>query len=137
MSKSTVYAGGHMFIGELAKRSGVSTRSLRYYEQQGLLRPRRRASGYREYDDADVATVRRVRVLLAAGLNTDLIREVLPCMADEGAILAPTCDEMAQDLRDERERMSRSIEQLQAAHAMLSSIIHAGEALTAGAGGRG
>ncbi|WP_232544737.1 hypothetical protein [Streptomyces buecherae] len=84
-----------------------------------------------------MATVRRVRVLLAAGLNTDLIREVLPCMADEGAILAPTCDEMAQNLRDERERMSRSIEQLQAAHAMLSSIIHAGEALTAGAGSRG
>lgn len=38
------------------------------------------------------------RILLAAGLNTDLIREVLPCMAEEGAILAPTCEEMAQDL---------------------------------------
>ncbi|MEU3053547.1 hypothetical protein [Streptomyces griseus] len=51
---------------------------------------------------------------------------------DEGAILAPTCEEMAQDLEHERERMSSSIEQLQAAHAMLSSIIHAGEALTGG-----
>lgn len=42
---------------------------------------------------------------LAAGLNTDLIREVLPCMAEEGAILSPTCEEMAQDLSHERERM--------------------------------
>ncbi|MFD9721942.1 MerR family transcriptional regulator [Streptomyces sp. NPDC059076] len=123
-----------MFIGELSKRTGASTRSLRYYEQQGLLRPQRRASGYREYDDSDVAAVRRVRILLTAGLNTDLIREVLPCMAEEGAILAPICEEMAQDLKDERERLSRSIEQLQDARAMLSSIIHAGEAITAGVG---
>ncbi|MFE2974281.1 MerR family transcriptional regulator [Streptomyces sp. NPDC059258] len=121
-----------MFIGELSKRTGVSTRSLRYYEQQGLLRPQRRASGYREFDEPDVAAVRRIRILLSAGLNTDLIREVLPCMADEGAVLAPTCEAMAQDLKHERERMSSSIEQLQAAHAMLSSIIHAGEASTGG-----
>ncbi|MGN9757981.1 MerR family transcriptional regulator [Streptomyces sp. SD31] len=126
-----------MFIGELSRRTGVSTRSLRYYEQQGLLRPQRRASGYREFDESDVATVRRVRILLAAGLNTDLIREVLPCMAEEGAILAPTCEEMAQDLKDERERLGRSIEQLQAAHAMLGSIIHAGEAITARVGRNG
>ena len=126
-----------MFIGELSRRTGVSTRSLRYYEQQGLLRPQRRASGYREFDEPDVAAVRRVRILLAAGLNTDLIREVLPCMADEGAILAPTCEEMAQDLKHERERLSRSIEQLQAAHAMLGSIIHAGEAVTTRVGRNG
>ncbi|PAZ11891.1 MerR family transcriptional regulator [Streptomyces sp. SA15] len=126
-----------MFIGELSRRTGVSTRSLRYYEQQGLLRPQRRASGYREFDESDVATVRRVRILLAAGLNTDLIREVLPCMADEGAILAPTCEEMAQDLKHERERLSRSIEQLQAAHAMLGSIIRAGEPVAVRAGCNG
>ncbi|MET8828068.1 MerR family transcriptional regulator [Streptomyces sp. NPDC004610] len=123
-----------MFIGELSRRTGVSARSLRYYEQQGLLRPERRASGYREFDESDVAAVRRVRILLAAGLNTDLIREVLPCMAEEGAILAPTCEEMAQDLRQEAERLSRSIAQLQGAHTMLSSIIRAGEAITAGSG---
>ncbi|AXE86202.1 MULTISPECIES: MerR family transcriptional regulator [unclassified Streptomyces] len=119
-----------MFIGELSSRTGISTRSLRYYEQQGLLRPQRRASGYREFDESDVATVRRIRILLAAGLNTDLIREMLPCMVDEGAILAPTCEEMAQDLKRERDRLSRSIEQLQAAHTMLGSIIHAGEPAT-------
>ena len=117
-----------MFIGELSRRTGISTRGLRYYEEQDLLRPERRASGYREFDESDVATVRRIRTLLAAGLNTDLIREVLPCMSDEGSILAPTCEEMAQDLRSERDRLGRSIEQLQAAHAMLGSIIHAGEA---------
>ncbi|GAB2883963.1 MerR family transcriptional regulator [Streptomyces mayteni] len=119
-----------MFIGELSRRTGVSARGLRYYEEQGLLQPQRRASGYREFADSDVAAVRRIRVLLTAGLNTGLIREVLPCVADEGAILAPTCEEMTKDLRHERERLSSSIEQLQAAHAMLDSIIHAGESVT-------
>ncbi|MPY52346.1 MerR family transcriptional regulator [Streptomyces acidicola] len=123
-----------MFIGELSRSTGVSPRGLRYYEEQGLLQPQRRASGYREFADSDVAAVRRIRVLLTAGLNTDLIREVLPCMADEGAILAPTCEEMTQDLRRERERLSRSIEQLQAAHAVLDSIIHVGESVAVRAG---
>ena len=38
-----------MKIGELAARTGVSIRSLRYYEQQGLLMPVRNENGYREY----------------------------------------------------------------------------------------
>ncbi|MFD9903169.1 MerR family transcriptional regulator [Streptomyces sp. NPDC059063] len=126
-----------MFIGELSRRTGVSTRGLRYYEEQGLLRPQRRASGYREFAESDVATVRRIRILLTAGLNTDLIREVLPCMADEGAILAPTCEEMAQELTHERERLSRSIEELRAAHTMLDAIIHAGEPFTVRADSNG
>ncbi|CAL9677394.1 hypothetical protein SUDANB1_08098 [Streptomyces sp. enrichment culture] len=66
-----------------------------------------------------------------------LIREVLPCMAEEGAVLAPPCGEVAQDLRRERERLTSSIERFQAAHALLGPIIHAGEAITAGAGRHG
>jgi DNA-binding transcriptional MerR regulator len=120
-----------MFIGELSRRTGVSTRGLRYYEEQGLLHPQRRSSGYRDFDVSDVDLVRRIRVLLAAGLNTDLIREVLPCMVDEGAILAPTCEEMAEDLKRERERMGRSIEELKTAHAILDAIILAGEPIAA------
>jgi DNA-binding transcriptional MerR regulator len=119
-----------MLIGELSRRTGVSTRVLRYYEQQGLLHPRRRPSGYREFDESDVDTVRRVRMLLAAGLGTELIRRVLPCMADDGVILAPTCEDMARDLRRERARMGRAIEEMTAAHAMLDAIIRAGERRT-------
>ncbi|MFI0711976.1 MerR family transcriptional regulator [Streptomyces inhibens] len=78
-----------MRIGELARRTGVSTRVLRYYEQRGLLRAQRDANGYRRYDDEEsVETVGRIRELLATGLNTDDIRALLPC-AQGGPGLIP------------------------------------------------
>ncbi|MGW2405325.1 MerR family transcriptional regulator [Streptomyces sp. NPDC001739] len=78
-----------MRIGELARRTGVSPRVLRYYEQQGLLSAERDANGYRRYRGEEaVEAVRRVRELLAAGLNTDEIRGLLPC-AQGGPGLIP------------------------------------------------
>lgn len=78
-----------MRIGELARRTGVSTRALRYYEQRGLLRAQRDANGYRRYDDEEaVELVGRIRELLATGLNTDDIRALLPC-AQGGPGLTP------------------------------------------------
>ena len=67
-----------MLIGELAHRTGVSQRSLRYYEQQGLLSAERDVHGYRRYGSDSVRTVARIRALLAMGLSTDVIRGVLP-----------------------------------------------------------
>ncbi|MEU9863673.1 MerR family transcriptional regulator [Streptomyces sp. NPDC047971] len=72
-----------MLIGELSRRTGVSTRLLRYYGEQGLLEADRGPNGYREYDDASVVTVRQVRALLNAGLSTEVIRAVLPCAHGE------------------------------------------------------
>ncbi|MFE0765825.1 MerR family transcriptional regulator [Streptomyces smyrnaeus] len=69
-----------MLIGELAQRTGASRRSLRYYEQQGLLVSRRTAKGWRAYDESAVNRVRNVRELLAAGLGTEDIVQVAPCL---------------------------------------------------------
>ncbi|GCD47524.1 MerR family transcriptional regulator [Streptomyces paromomycinus] len=74
---------GHMLIGELSRRTGVSTRLLRYYEAQGLLNAERGTNGYRCYDEDTVVTVRQVRALLDAGLTTEVIRAVLPCARGE------------------------------------------------------
>ncbi|MFE3144528.1 MerR family transcriptional regulator [Streptomyces scopuliridis] len=116
-----------MRIGELSRRTGVSQRALRYYEEQGLLRPVRRPSGYREYDETDVASVRRIRTLLAAGLGTAVIAEVLPCMVEveEGAVLAPGCPELVPGLSVELDRINEAIAQLDAARKVLTAIINA------------
>jgi DNA-binding transcriptional MerR regulator len=114
-----------MRIGELARRTGMSERGLRYYEEQRLLRPQRRPSGYREYGESDVQTVRNIRTLLAAGLNTATIAEVLPCMIEDSEQLVPACPELVPHLIRERDRISQAINNLQAAHTMLDAIITA------------
>jgi DNA-binding transcriptional MerR regulator len=112
-----------MRIGELSRRTGVSERALRYYEEQGLLRPKRRPSGYRVYGDADVSAVRRIRVLLAAGLGTAQIVEVLPCMVDDDGLLMPSCPELVDELVKQRDRISEAIRELEATRANLNTII--------------
>lgn len=112
-----------MRIGELARRTGVSERLLRYYEDQGLLAPTRRASGYREYSPSDVVVVAHIRNLLAAGLSTATIAEVLPCMGKDGERLIADCPELVDDLHRERERITASIHALEAARATLDTII--------------
>lgn len=114
-----------MRIGELAKRTGVSERSLRYYEEQGLLAPTRTPAGYRVYAGSDVDVVRHVRMLLAAGLNTAFIREVLPCMVDTGDGLAPGCPELLPHLRKERDRITVAIDGLASARTLLDGVIAA------------
>ncbi|MGC4941723.1 MerR family transcriptional regulator [Kribbella sp. DT2] len=68
-----------MLIGELSRRTGVNARLLRYYEAQGLLTADRGTNGYRRYADDSELTVRKIRILLDAGLTTDVIKRVLPC----------------------------------------------------------
>lgn len=66
-------------IGEVAERVGVTTRTLRYYEEFGLVTPSvRSAGGSRRYTEADVARVLRIRELQAVmGFNLEEIRELL------------------------------------------------------------
>ncbi|MEV6637838.1 MerR family transcriptional regulator [Actinoplanes sp. NPDC051470] len=69
-----------MRIGELSKRTGVSPRSLRYYEDQGLLASARSDAGQRHYSDADVERVALIRQLFDAGMSSRVIASVLPCV---------------------------------------------------------
>ena len=116
-----------MRIGELSDRTGVSKRLLRYYEDRGLLRPVRRPSGYREFAEIDVETVRGIRALPGAGLNTATIAELLPCMLDRGDGLSPACPDVLPDLRRERDRLEAQITRLLTAQSALDEIIGAGE----------
>ncbi|HEX3592270.1 MAG TPA: MerR family transcriptional regulator [Pseudonocardiaceae bacterium] len=69
-----------MRIGELAERAGTSSRSLRYYEQQGLLATRRGANGHREYDESDLRLVHQIRELLAIGFGLEETRPFVECL---------------------------------------------------------
>lgn len=110
-----------MRIGELARSTGASVRSLRYYDARGLLSPARSVSGQRHFDDSDVARVTLVRQLLAAGLGTAAIADVLPCMVEPGTQTTHLTARLAQ----ERERLTEEIEQRVATRRALSRLIEA------------
>ncbi|MEV0180842.1 MerR family transcriptional regulator [Streptomyces sp. NPDC050625] len=112
-----------MRIGELSRRTGVSPRALRYYEEQGLLAPQRRPSGYREYEERDVTTVRRVQVLLSAGLGTAAIAEIVPCVEDPDVVLVGRCPEIVDGIARERARITAAIDDLTAARDILDSLV--------------
>jgi len=100
-----------VLISELAQRTGVSPRSLRHYEEQGLLHPSRTANGYRRYSASDVARVAQIKTMLSAGLNTSLIRRYLDCArtGDQGVHL-----EMCPSLRAELDAVARRLDAQQA-----------------------
>jgi DNA-binding transcriptional MerR regulator len=69
-----------MRISELAERAGTSARTLRYYEQHGLLSARRASNGYREYDEVDLRLVREIRSLLDIGFALEETRPFVECL---------------------------------------------------------
>jgi DNA-binding transcriptional MerR regulator len=69
---------GLLTIGQLARRTGLSARTLRFWSNEGAIAPvDRTASGYRLYDAACVARVELVRTLRELGLGLDDVRRVL------------------------------------------------------------
>lgn len=69
-----------MRIGEVARRSGVSPRALRYYEEQGLIRSSRTSAGQRTYPESAVERVQLLQQLFTAGLPSRTIVRLLPCI---------------------------------------------------------
>ncbi|MBQ0851775.1 MerR family transcriptional regulator [Streptomyces sp. NPDC057621] len=113
-----------MRIGELARRTGVSERSLRYYEQEGLLTAERTPGGHRDYTEQAVDRVRRIQELYAAGLCSAKIVRLLPCMRDSDGGPAETADAfLVSELTVERDRIDRMIEDLQRSRSLLDGII--------------
>jgi DNA-binding transcriptional MerR regulator len=69
-----------MRIRELAARAGTTTRTLRYYEAEGLLPAARSANGYRAYDEQHVRLVREIKSLQAIGFSLEDVRPFVECL---------------------------------------------------------
>ena len=74
-----------MRIGDLASRSGLTVKTLRFYETAGVLpEAARTPSGYRDYDDGALARLRFVKAARAAGLTLAEIRQVIAARDHNG-----------------------------------------------------
>ncbi|WP_431034884.1 MerR family transcriptional regulator [Streptomyces sp. P6-2-1] len=107
-----------MKIGELAKRAGVSVRSLRYYEQQGLLDSDRTPGGQRVYAEDAVGRVRLIQLLYAAGLPSRTILALLPCVTTGHATRG-----MYEKVRRERASIQERIDELTRARDQLDDVM--------------
>ncbi|WP_430782646.1 MerR family transcriptional regulator [Actinoplanes sp. G11-F43] len=108
-----------MRIGELSAATGASARSLRYYEEQGLLGSQRGAGGQRHYPDSAVERVGLIRTLLAAGLSSATIRDVLPCVADASARTPWLTDRLGVELT----RVEAQMEELRRTRDILAGLV--------------
>jgi DNA-binding transcriptional MerR regulator len=99
-----------MKIGELSRMTGVSVRALRYYEEEGLIRPARSSNGYRDFCEDAVEVVQQIRGLIDCGLPTRIIRDVLPYL-DGPADLLPQvpCAHMLDQVAQQQEQLDRRI----------------------------
>lgn len=104
-----------MLIGELANRAGLSVKTLRYYEQVGVIdAPERTAGGYRSYDEAVLGRISFVRSAQAVGLTLGEIREIVafrergesPC-AHVLSVLETHAAEVDRRIRELRELRSQ------------------------------
>jgi len=99
-----------MRIGEFAERTGVPSRLLRYYEEQGLLAPDRASNGYRDYPAELVDRVVQIRGLLDAGLPIRIIKIILPGLdGPVGIHVADADPELITTLEHERDQLDARI----------------------------
>ncbi|MET4926462.1 MerR family transcriptional regulator [Streptomyces sp. PSRA5] len=109
-----------MRIGELASRTGVSVRSLRYYEEQGLLASSRSPSGQRHYTDSEAERVAFIQRLYAAGLSSRTIAALLPCVERPSE---QNSDAAMERMAEERDRLSEHIADLMRTREALDELM--------------
>ncbi|MGI5176816.1 MerR family transcriptional regulator [Dactylosporangium sp. CA-152071] len=99
-----------MKIGELSRRTGVSARALRHYEDEGLLHPGRCSNGYRDFGEDAVDAVGQIRALIDSGLPTRIIRDVLPFLDGPSQVLPATpCAYFLEEVARQVEQLQRRI----------------------------
>ncbi|WP_330461052.1 redoxin family protein [Streptomyces sp. NBC_00820] len=112
-----------MQISELARRAGVTTKAVRYYESLGLLTPERLANGYRDYDEHAVRLTQEIRALGGLGIPVERTRPFLECLT-AGHRHADDCPASLAGYRDAISELTQRIEGLTARRAVLAAHLH-------------
>lgn len=100
-----------MNIGQAAERSGLPTKTIRYYEDIGLLKPARRDNGFRDYAARDVHELRFIARARGLGFSVEECRHLLELYRDQGRASAEV-----------RETATRHIEAIRAKMQELRSM---------------
>ncbi len=108
-----------MNIGLAAAQSGMQARTIRFYEQEGLVSPARRENGYREYTDGDVHKLRFLHRARSLGFSLDECRHLLSLYEDRSRASADVKAIAEQHL----EQIGNKIAELQSLQATLEHLV--------------
>lgn len=111
-----------MHIKDVARRTGLTPKAIRYYERVGLVPPPARSdAGYRRYDDADVQRLEFIAIAKGAGLGLEEIAEVLE--ASTGHHI--NCDRVTSVLEGKVGELRERLADLQALHDAVEHTLEA------------
>lgn len=108
-----------MRIGELARRTGLRTSAIRYYESLGILKPPARVSGRRAYGESSLNTLRLARAAQHAGFTLAETRELLATMGND----APQAEAWESMARRKLDELDATISTLKAARRVLANAV--------------
>lgn len=126
MVRMTATPSAPLSIGALSRQTGASIRSLRHYDDHGLLASNRAANGYRVFPPGAVARVRQIQRLIASGFSLAEICAFPDCMLMiEGAAM---CPETTPAQRRRLEQIERQIADLERRRTRLLAMLAEGAA---------
>ena len=109
-----------MNISDAAERSGLPPKTIRYYEEIGLVRPGRAGNGYRDYSTADIHRLRFVQRARSLGFSVEECRQLLSLYGDSGRESADVKALAKVKLAE----IDRKIEELMGLRKTLSHLVH-------------
>ncbi|HEJ2440400.1 TPA: MerR family transcriptional regulator [Burkholderia multivorans] len=113
-----------LVIGQLSQLTGASVRSIRHYDEHGLLASVRASNGYRMFPEKAVTQVKQIQRMIATGFTIDDIRGFPDCMLlIEGA---RSCDQITDVQRARLEAIERQIADLEKRRARLLKTLNEG-----------
>lgn len=108
-----------MNIGEIAEKSGLPAKTIRYYEDIGLVMPNRSANGYRSFNDTDLHKLTFLARSRTLGFSIEDCRTLMALYEDETRASADVKSVAAQHL----DRIDEKITQLQSMRETLSHLV--------------
>jgi len=114
-----------MNSAKVSELTQISPRMLRYYEEQGLIKPRRTISNYRIYSEQDIQNIKKIKLLNEAGVALNAICVLLPCFDLDNQSFT-LCPIVKMQLEHEIEKISKHLEHLTQSHTLLISFLNKG-----------
>ena len=111
-----------MNLAKVSALTAVSPRMLRYYEELGLIAPKRGDNNYRSYSPHDIECTNKIKILNDAGMNLKAIHWLLPCF-DLDSQSFKLCRIANELVEQELVSIEQKLEQLQQSQSLLQSFI--------------